>query len=74
VSPFSAYGISCSLPRIARTPFEDLNALVVIERRVGAPKPSRLRYLVGLIGCGMAGFVVLFVLIAGVRAIVGWMR
>jgi hypothetical protein len=53
---------------------EDLNALVVIERRVGAPKPSRFRYLVGLIGCGIAGFVVLFVLIAGVRAIVGWMR
>jgi hypothetical protein len=53
---------------------EDLNALVVIERRVGAPKPSRFRYLVGLTGCGMAGFVVLFVLTAGVWAIVGWMR
>jgi hypothetical protein len=53
---------------------EDLNALVVIERVAGAPKPSRFRYLVGLIGCGMVGFVVLFVFTAGVWAIVGWMR
>jgi hypothetical protein len=53
---------------------DDLNAIVVIERRIDAPQPSRFRYLVGLTGCGIVGFVVLFVLIAGVHAIVGWMR
>jgi hypothetical protein len=53
---------------------EDLNALVVIERRVDTLPPNRFRYLVGLIGCGLVGFVVLFVLTAGAWAIVGLMR
>ncbi len=56
------------------TAAEGLNALVVIEHAFGAPKPSRFRYLVGLIGCGLVAFVVLFVLTAGVWAIVGLMR
>ncbi len=53
---------------------DGVEAVLIVERPLTTPRSVRLRDPIALIGCGMVGFVFLFVLVAGVWAIVGWMR
>jgi hypothetical protein len=53
---------------------DDVQAVLIVERRLTTPRPVRLRDRFVLIGCATVGFLFVFVLIAGVWTIVGWMR
>ena len=46
----------------------------MIERVQSVRPSARWRDRLGLLGCGVVGFVVLFVLAVGVQTIAGWMR
>jgi hypothetical protein len=48
--------------------------VVLIERVPPAPPRTRWRDRLGLLGCGVVGFVILFVLVTGVGTIAGWVR
>jgi hypothetical protein len=48
--------------------------VVLIERVPPARTPARWRDRLGLLGCGVVGFAVLFVLAIGVGTIAGWVR
>lgn len=48
---------------------------VVLIERVPPPRPSaQWRDRLGLLGCGVVGFVLLFVFVIGVGTIAGWVR
>lgn len=48
---------------------------VLLVERVTPPRPpARWRDRLGLLGCGVVGFVLLFVFVTGVGTIAGWVR
>ena len=47
---------------------------IEIYREWTVKPPSKLRDQMWLLGCALAGFVILFVFVAGVTTIVGWVR
>ncbi len=54
-------------------PFADLWQITIAKRQPHV-QPSRLRDRIGLLGCAIVGFAILFVFVAGVAAIAGWFR
>jgi hypothetical protein len=47
---------------------------IVVDRVPPPRSPARLRDRLALLGCGVVGFAVLFVLVVGLGTIAGWVR